>query len=220
MLTAPSISRCTLFQGLSRRVDLRGKVHLASPFNVTSQQHFSAQNWDLRSTYSRFGYSRGYTSGSTRKMAAGLPVVVVGRNPKIAGKVREGLGPEYDAIHIILSLEQATTDIPLLLATPSQTPPNSQDNQGSQKYGARPVAVAVGGGFNDEMFAEIKNACKDVDKGVVWLRADVAKIKEMPPLSELEAYGEETARRVKKKLEELGVGGGDGEGKEGVYFFT
>lgn len=67
------------------------------------------------------------------------------------------------------------------------------------------MAIAVGGGFDDRMFAEIKDACKDMDKGVVWLRADVTKIKEMPPLNDLEAYGEETARRVKRKLGELGL---------------
>ncbi|KAH7087629.1 hypothetical protein FB567DRAFT_525383 [Paraphoma chrysanthemicola] len=161
-----------------------------------------------------------YSSGSSRMAAAGLPVVVVGRNANIARKVREGLGPEYDVIHIILSQTQATADIPLLLATPSQTPPDSEYNYGSQKYGARPVAIAVGGGFDDRMFAEIKDACKDVDKGVVWLRADVTKIKEMPPLNDLEAYGEETARRVKRKLGELGIGEEGAEGKEGVYFFT
>jgi hypothetical protein len=36
-------------------------------------------------------------SASTFRMAP-VPVVVIGKNPKIAGKVREGLLPEYDGI--------------------------------------------------------------------------------------------------------------------------
>jgi hypothetical protein len=36
-------------------------------------------------------------SASTFRMAP-VPVVVIGKNPKIASKVREGLLPEYDGI--------------------------------------------------------------------------------------------------------------------------
>jgi hypothetical protein len=49
-------------------------------------------------------------------------------------------------------------------------------------------------------------------------RADVSKVGDMPNLSDTDAYGAETARRVKKKLVELGVGT-DKEVKTDVYFF-
>jgi hypothetical protein len=123
-------------------------------------------------------------------------------------------------VHIILSVEQGVKDLPLLLSTPSKAPTDTEDNYGSKNYGERPLAVAAGGGFNDEMFQEMKDVCKEVEQGIVWLRADISKIDEMPPLSDLEAYGAETARRVKRKLEELELGKGNTEGKEGVYFFT
>jgi hypothetical protein len=117
-----------------------------------------------------------------------IPVLIIGRNPKIASKVREGLLPEYDGkwqltackgrckisdqcevIHIILSVEQGVKDLPLLLSSPPRTPENVDGNFGSRNYGARPLAVGVGGGFNNEMLEEMRNACKDVDEGIMWV---------------------------------------------------
>jgi hypothetical protein len=72
-------------------------------------------------------------------------------------------------IHIILSVEQGVKDLPLLLSAPSRTPENVDENFGSRNYEARPLAVGVGGGFNDEMLEEMRNACKDVDEGIVWV---------------------------------------------------
>lgn len=138
-------------------------------------------------------------------------------------------------IHIILSVDQGVKDLPLLLSTPSKSPENTEDNSGLKNYGVRPLAVGVGGGYNDEMFNEMKAACKDVEQGVVWvkiesclkrchdtnialqLRADVTNSAPMPSLSDTDAFGLETARRVKKKLNELRIGE---DTKEGVYFFT
>jgi len=64
------------------------------------------------------------------------------------------------------------TDLPLLLSSPPQIPENPAENLGSQNYGERPKAVAVGGGFNDDMFQEMKDACKDVNKGIVWVNTN------------------------------------------------
>jgi hypothetical protein len=72
-------------------------------------------------------------------------------------------------IHIILSVEQGVKDLPLLLSTPSKPPDNIGENFGSQKYGERPLAVGVGGGFNDEMFKEMRDACRDLNEGIVWV---------------------------------------------------
>jgi hypothetical protein len=72
-------------------------------------------------------------------------------------------------IHIILSVEQGVKDLPLLLSTPLQSPDNVGENFGSQNYKERPLAVGVGGGFNDEMFEEMRDACRDLDEGIVWV---------------------------------------------------
>jgi hypothetical protein len=72
-------------------------------------------------------------------------------------------------IYVALSVEQAVKDLPLLLSTPPKAPQNTENNVGSRNYDERPVAVLTGGGFNDTMFNEIKEACKDVDNGIVWV---------------------------------------------------
>ncbi|KAF1851046.1 uncharacterized protein K460DRAFT_302766 [Cucurbitaria berberidis CBS 394.84] len=144
-----------------------------------------------------------------------IPVIVCGKNPNIAKKVREDLLPEYDVIHIILTLEAGTLEIPRLLS--GKTPEKTPGNHGSQNYTQKPVAIAVGGGFDNEAFGQMKDASKDV-QSVVWVRPDVNYRAEMPALSDTEAFGAATAVRVKKCLNELSVGKEGGK-TEGVFYF-
>lgn len=144
-----------------------------------------------------------------------VPIVVCGRNSDIAKKVGTALLPECDAIHIILSVESGISDIPALLA--SKTPSNASDNFGSQNYSKRPLAVAVGGGFSDDMFDQMKDACKDVPEPV-WLRVDTSKMEGPPAPGMAETYGAAIADRLKKRVKELGIGK-EGGASEGVYFF-
>jgi hypothetical protein len=130
----------------------------------------------------------------------------------------------YLVIHICLTPSSGAQDLPHILSTPPRNPPSSSSNLGSRNYASRPFAVAVGGGFDDAAFAEIRGACKDVEKGVAWVRADTSKWSSMPSLSDHEGFGAAMAARVKKTLMEMGVGRGEGEGKEakrmdGVYLF-
>jgi hypothetical protein len=41
----------------------------------------------------------------------------------------------------------------------------------------------------------------------------------MPSFSDADAYGTETAKRMKKKLNELQIGSGEAGKNQGVYFF-
>lgn len=66
-------------------------------------------------------------------------------------------------------VDQSVKDLPLLLSTPAKTPEGSKTNAGSQNYGERPRAVAVGGAFDDAMFKQLKDACTTVDTGIVWV---------------------------------------------------
>ncbi|KAL1793539.1 hypothetical protein ACET3X_008521 [Alternaria dauci] len=143
-----------------------------------------------------------------------IPIVVCGKNPNIAKAVRESVKPEYDVIHIILSVEEATSSIPLLIS--SKTPPNSSSNIGSQNYGTRPAVVALGGGFNNEMFEEIKKSCGN--EKMVWVRTDITRTGEMPDFNDHEAYGKATGARLKKCLDELKIGREGGK-TEGIWFF-
>lgn len=108
-------------------------------------------------------------------------------------------------------------DIPLLLTQPPTVPPNADKNLGSQNYAKRPFAVVVGGGFDDSMFAQMKEACKNVEE-VPWARADVTKAKEMPDYSDVDAFGRAVAGRIKTALDGL-CESGEGVEKGGVVMY-
>lgn len=72
-------------------------------------------------------------------------------------------------VHILTDVSKALNDLPLLLSTPPKIPDDTGNNPGSQNYGARPRIVAIGGGHSEENFTEMKDACKDVDNGIVWV---------------------------------------------------
>lgn len=78
----------------------------------------------------------------------------------------------------------------------------------------RPAAIALGGGFDDEMFGRIHGACKGVP-GAVWLRCDVSKMARPPQPGEEDEYAKDTAERIKRVY-----GGLRDSGKaEGVYLY-
>lgn len=102
-------------------------------------------------------------------------------------------------------------------------PANHNDNLGSQNYGQAPVAVAMGGAFDDEAFDQINDACKAVEgvKQVPWLRLDKTKppttgqaaVGQAPTPEMFEAFAEGTAKRVKDCLGREDVKG------EGVFYY-
>ncbi|KAI8940785.1 hypothetical protein NX059_002051 [Plenodomus lindquistii] len=120
-------------------------------------------------------------------------------------------------IHIILSVSSGISDIPLLLSSQPLPPDSSRDNLGSQNYTKPPIAIALGGGFNDESFEQIKDACKDAP-GTIWLRADISGMTGPPKPDEMAKYGQSTAERLEKKFAELKVGQ-EGGVEEGVFWF-
>ncbi|RAR14343.1 hypothetical protein DDE83_002293 [Stemphylium lycopersici] len=132
-----------------------------------------------------------------------IPIVVCGLNLDIAKAVREAALPEYDVIHINLSVPEAKSSIPAILSS-TAPPSTSSPNSGSQNYTQRPAAVALGGGFSDAMFEEIKASCGE--EKILWLRMDNTRKTDMPDLSEREAFGRATAARLKTCLHGLGAG--------------
>lgn len=118
-------------------------------------------------------------------------------------------------IHVITDPDACVREIPVLLA--GQTPAEHDSNFGSQNYSTAPVAVALGGGYDDATFARIQDACKDV-RAVPWFRPDMSRMGEMPALDDVEAYGKATAARFKKTLQELKVGEEGGKA-DGVHLY-
>jgi hypothetical protein len=89
-------------------------------------------------------------------------------------------------IHILTSAEKALEDLPLLLSEPSEpskTPTGTEDNLGSKNYGTRPRIIAIGGGHSEESFTEMRKACKDVEKGIVWVCTTQPSIERMRGLT-------------------------------------
>jgi hypothetical protein len=117
---------------------------------------------------------------------------------------------------VVTDAQTGSSEIPSLLSGKNIA---GMDNMGSKNYSQPPVAVATGGGFDDEQFNLMRNACKGI-KVVPWLRPDMSKAKDGPSLSDMRAFGKHTAERVKRKLTELGVSGeAKEEWKTEVYLF-
>ncbi|KAE9371721.1 hypothetical protein N431DRAFT_484199 [Stipitochalara longipes BDJ] len=142
-------------------------------------------------------------------MSEPIPIVLCGASPQIATGVKNGLLPEIEVIHVILSAEAGAAEIPLLLEGQSLPP---SENVGSQNYSKKPVAIITGGGYDDARFKLMKDACEG--KGSVsWLRPDMGY--PMPPLGP--QYGATMVERVRKGIREL-VNSGR-LGGEGVFIY-
>ena len=114
-------------------------------------------------------------------------------------------------IHTVLSPAGGVSDIPAILQ--GQTPSSStEENIGTQNYSKLPVAVILGGGYDDRLFKEMYDAAKGRGKAVHWLRPDLSV--QTPPLGP--DYGMHMVGRVKACLGRLEVEGKlDKEGGEG-----
>ena len=74
-------------------------------------------------------------------------------------------------IHVILSVEAGVAEIPRILRGEALAPGGGQQI-GTQNYSrGREAAVVLGGGYNDAMFDELRNAANK-DSQVPWLRLD------------------------------------------------
>ncbi|KAH8787770.1 hypothetical protein BGZ57DRAFT_879854 [Hyaloscypha finlandica] len=99
-------------------------------------------------------------------MSGPTPVVLCGASSQIATEVKNGLLPEIEIIHVVLSAEAGAAEIPLFLEGKSLP---SSNNVGSQNYSQKPAAVVTGGGNDDARFELMKDACEGM--GIVsWLR--------------------------------------------------
>lgn len=106
--------------------------------------------------------------------------------------------------------QAGTSQIPAILR--GEKSPESNSELGSKDYSSPPVAVILGGGYNDEdidlMFAA---AQRDADgkNTIPWLRPDLTK--PAPPLGP--EYGKALVARIKTLLAEMEKEGKMGEGK-------
>jgi hypothetical protein len=146
-----------------------------------------------------------------------IPILLCGRTPMIANAVKAGLLPEYEGTsthifqanaklirstvaHVILTPEQGSTEIPLLLSG-KFTPDAASENIGSKNYSTLPSAVVLGGGYDDAAVKVLREAVgqKEGARDVPWLRPDRSVA--TPPLGP--EYGKAMVQRTKTCLDKL-----------------
>ena len=118
------------------------------------------------------------------------------------------------AIHVILSPAAGVSDIHALLV--GQPPSGSdEENPGTGNYSKPPIAVIMGGGYDDAVFKEMYDAAKGEGEQVAWLRADLTV--QTPPLGP--EYGKHMVGRVRACLAKLEGEGKLGGGEGGVVMY-
>ncbi|KAF3004254.1 hypothetical protein E8E13_007844 [Curvularia kusanoi] len=124
------------------------------------------------------------------------PVILCGKTEAIGAVVIENLKPEFEVIHFVQTVEAGKQQIPVLLR--GGDPGRIGSNMGSKNYEKTPVAVLLGGAFNDQDIKELREANKGT-KEVPWLRPDTTK-PAPPPGPE---YGKAMVARIKETMKEL-----------------
>lgn len=94
----------------------------------------------------------------------------------------------FPVTHTYLSVESAKEEIPKVLKI-------KDDN--------RPLAVMLGGAFDDQAFSEIRNSVSQSGEKTTWLRKDTNQKASISPSESQSGYGEEVALRAKELLLKL-----------------
>ncbi|KAI0469363.1 hypothetical protein F4859DRAFT_487931 [Xylaria cf. heliscus] len=126
----------------------------------------------------------------------GAPVILCGKSEQIGQGVIAGLKPEYDVIHFVMTRESGAVQIPAILK--GKQSPASDSALGSKDYSKPPVAIILGGGYDDTDVEVIKKASEGIQP-LPWLRPDLTK--PAPPLGP--EYGKAMVARVKELLAQL-----------------
>ncbi|KAK3395194.1 hypothetical protein B0H63DRAFT_462791 [Podospora didyma] len=126
----------------------------------------------------------------------GAPVILCGRTEQIGVGVVATLKPEYDVIHFVMTPESGAVQIPAILK--GETSPPADSELGSKDYSKPPVAVILGGGYEDAGIELMMKASAGT-KPIPWLRPDLTK--PAPPLGP--EYGKALVARIKDLLAQL-----------------
>ncbi|KAI1392891.1 uncharacterized protein F4822DRAFT_144881 [Hypoxylon trugodes] len=126
----------------------------------------------------------------------GAPVILCGKTEDIGRGVIASLKPEYDVIHFVMTPEAGVSQIPAILKGEQAVP--SDSTLGSKDYSKPPVAIILGGGY-DDAGAEVMMKASSGIKPMPWLRPDLSKA--APPLGP--EYGKALVARIKELLAQL-----------------
>ncbi|KAK7740828.1 hypothetical protein SLS62_011013 [Diatrype stigma] len=126
----------------------------------------------------------------------GAPVILCGKTEQIGRGVVAALKPEYDVIHFVLTPEAGIAQIPAILR--GEQPPPSESTLGSKDYSKTPIAVILGGAYDDTDTERMMKASTGI-KPIPWLRPDLSK-PTPPPGPE---YGKAMVARIKELIPQL-----------------
>ncbi|KAF4544361.1 Programmed cell death 6-interacting protein isoform x1 [Lasiodiplodia theobromae] len=172
-------------------------------------------------------------------MATPIPIIVCGATQAVAVQVKSNMLPEFDVVYAGFDLPATLTEVPQILSNRTSPPPSStlHTQLGSNDFTTNgfPRAVVAGGGYTDEAFNKLFQACVQACGGggsdedakllpVPFFRVDngitsrlVAEGK-MPATGTPE-YPAAIAGRLKERLREVGVVEGEGERRNGGSVF-
>ncbi|KAI1305519.1 hypothetical protein F5Y03DRAFT_395051 [Xylaria venustula] len=126
----------------------------------------------------------------------GAPLILCGKTEEIGRGVIATLKPEYDVIHFVMSPDGGAVQIPAILKG-EQSPP-SESALGSKDYSKPPIAIILGGAFDDAGIETMMKASEGT-RPIPWLRPDLTK--PAPPLGP--EYGKALVARIKVLLAQL-----------------
>ena len=144
----------------------------------------------------------------------GTPIITCGDKARDATAVNPLMKPEYDVLYSGYSLPETLHELPLILSGKVPTPETLHSQIGPNDFTTRnPVAVSIGGGYSDDDFKKLFDACSEACGGhlpVVFLRADKELTKKLVaegkgPTRDKPEYSAFVANRLKNRLQEIGI---------------
>ncbi|CAM1507720.1 Fc.00g045680.m01.CDS01 [Cosmosporella sp. VM-42] len=141
-----------------------------------------------------------------------IPIILCGKTEQIGKRVIEGLKPEYEVVHFILTPEAGAKEIPEILQ--GRTPAGAGSTIGSGNFSSGVRAIVTGGAYNDDGIAFMQKAAARVAE-VAWLRQDV--MKPTPPLGP--EYGKAMVSRVRETLNCLQLDGSLDDRKGETFWY-
>ncbi|KAM7208354.1 hypothetical protein V8F20_001332 [Naviculisporaceae sp. PSN 640] len=137
-----------------------------------------------------------------------IRVLAAGKHEGMGRRVIEGLRPEVEVVHFMLSTS-IESELPYLLQ--NKLPPNPASNIASDILGrpislseTPPQALILGGAYNDDAVASLRALVQDSSKyrQIPWVRVDASKSK-FSPAEEPEKYSQDVISRFKEGLVKL-----------------
>ncbi|KAF9629178.1 hypothetical protein BFW01_g10381 [Lasiodiplodia theobromae] len=151
-------------------------------------------------------------------MSAPIPVILCGAMRPVAALVRSHMLLEYDVVYAGHDIAAATKEVPKIISGSSPPSTSLYTQIGSNDFTVLPRAVITGGGYNEEAFQTLFQACaeacgSEVALPVPFFRTDNALTDQLAaegkgPAHSSPEYPKAMTNRLKARLREVGVGSG------------